>query len=631
LVLTRKIAYINLSSGKITEKVISKELRHRYLGGRGINMYHLYHYLSPKIDPLGSDNIFLVGTGLLTGIPALGAGRCDIAAKSPLTGAVGDSNIGGFFAPELRFAGFDHLVITGKADKPVYLWVNNGDIQVLDANHLWGQDTFETQNLIRSDHDDEEIKSLVIGEAGENLVRYACVRTGMKNSAGRTGMGCVMGSKNLKAIAARGTKDVEFTYPEELLDYCAEMNNMITSSRWARAQSKWGTLIIYSNTNTTGLIRTRNFQYNLLEDGENLEPEIMDNYTIGMSGCYGCSVHCRHRYVLKEGKHAHFGEGPEYTSLGAFGTMVGCKRMETVLIGNHLVNKYGIDTLEVGGIIAWAMELFEKGIITTELTDGLKLDWGNEEVLFELIRKIAYREGFGNVLADGFGPAITKIGKESEYYAMQIKGMSNLHSDERPTPSLALNIATATRGADHLRSRPAIDLYGLPEDLLEEIYGGPVSSDYTSYDGKSRMVWWQELLYAITDSIGTCKFQTVFCAVHAPKFEEFSKLIYLTSGMELLKSKLMEIGERIITTERLFNNREGFSRKDDWLPERFFKEPTPIGLPIIKDKKIDEVKFKSLIDEYYNLHGWDNNGIPTEKTIRKLGIDKTHSSENKME
>ncbi|MHA2155654.1 MAG: aldehyde ferredoxin oxidoreductase family protein [Candidatus Hodarchaeales archaeon] len=627
MVWNKKIAHINLSTGKVKIREISKSLRKQFLGGRGLNMYHLYHNLKAGINPLGPENTLLIGTGLLTGIPALGAGRCDIAAKSPLTGAVGDSNIGGFFAPELRFAGFDHLMITGKAEKPSYVWINDGEVSILDATHLWGKDTFETQDQIRSDHNDEQIKSLVIGKAGENLVRYANVRTGMKNAAGRTGMGCVMGSKNLKAIATRGTLDVEFAYPDKLLDYCSEMNNQITGSRWANAQSKWGTLIIYSNTNTTGLIRTRNFQLNLLEDGENLEPEVMDEYTIGMSGCYGCSVHCRHRYVLKDGPYAPlFGEGPEYTSLGAFGTMVGCKNMETVLVGNHLVNKYGIDTLEVGGIIAWIMELNEKGLLSEKLTDGLNLEWGNEEVVFELIKRISKREGdLGNILADGFLPAIAKIGKESDYYAMQIKGMSNLHSDERPTPSLALGIATSTRGADHLRSRPAIDLYGLPEDLLEEIYGAPMSSEYTSYKGKSRMVWWQELLYAVTDSIGICKFQTVFCAVHAPKFEEFSKLIEYTSALKISKPELMEIGERIVTTERMFNNREGFSRKDDKLPERFFKEPTTLGLPIVKGKKIDKEKFNSLIDKYYSLHGWDNNGVPNEETLQSLGIENKPS------
>jgi aldehyde:ferredoxin oxidoreductase len=452
----------------------------KYLGGRGINMYLLYNHLQPNTDPLSPYNELFIGAGLLGGIPCLGSGRCDIAAKSPLTGAVGDSNIGGFFGLELRLAGFDHLVFEDKAEKPVYVLVTDDEIAVKDASHLWGKDTFETQTAIRDDLDDPDVKSLVIGIAGENLVRFANVRTGMKNSAGRTGMGAVMGSKNLKAIAVRGTTSLEFSQPEELLDYCKQMNEMIMSTRWAKAQSKWGTMIIYSNTNTTGLIRTKNFQLNRLEEGQDLEPEVIDRYSIGTSGCYGCVVHCRHRYVLNEGPYAPlFGEGPEYTSLGAFGTMVNCKKMETILVANHLVNKYGIDTLETGGLIAWAMELYEKGILNEKQTDGLKLEWGDENVVFELIRKISLREGFGNVLADGFKPAIARIGKESEYYAIHVKGMSNLHSDERATPSFALGIATSTRGADHLRSRPAIDMYGLPEEMLQENYEGPVSSDYT--------------------------------------------------------------------------------------------------------------------------------------------------------
>jgi aldehyde:ferredoxin oxidoreductase len=626
MISNKKIAYINLSTKKIVQKPVPKEMRQMYLGGRGINMYLLYNHIKPHIDPLSPENVLLVGNGLLCGIPCLGSGRCDIAAKSPLTGAVGDSNIGGFFAVEMRLAGFDHLVITGKNEKPAFIWINDEEIEIKDASHLWGKDTFETQTTIRTDLDDEEVKSLVIGTAGEKLVKFANIRTGMKNSAGRTGMGAVMGSKKLKAIAVKGTGSIEFVYPEELLDYCKEMNKMIMDTRWAQAQSKWGTMVIFNNTNTTGLIRTRNFQLNRMEEGEDLEPENMDRYSIGMSGCYGCVVHCRHRYVLKEGEYAPlFGEGPEYTSLGAFGTMVGCPKMETILVANHLVNKYGIDTLETGGLIAWAMELYEKGIIDDKIADGLKLEWGNEEAVFELIRKIAEREGFGNILADGFKPAIAKIGKGSEYYAIHVKGMSNLHSDERPTPSFALGIATSTRGADHLRSRPAMDLYGLPEDTLEEIYEGKVSSDYTSYEGKSRMVWWQELLYAVTDSLGTCKFQTSFCAVHAPRWKEFSKLTQLTTGMKISKPQLMEIGERIYTLERMFNNREGFGRKDDALPERYFKEPTPIGLAIAKGKTIDKEMFNKMLDEYYELHKWDSNGAPKEETLKQLGLDKEPS------
>jgi aldehyde:ferredoxin oxidoreductase len=299
--------------------------------------------------------------------------------------------------------------------------------------------------------------------------------------------------------------------------------------------------------------------------------------------------------------------------------------METILVANHLVNKYGLDTLETGGLIAWAMELYEKGLINDEITEGLQLKWGDEDTVFELIRKIAYREGFGDTLADGFKPAIAKIGSDSEYYAIQVKGMSNLHSDERPTPSFALGIATSTRGADHLRSRPAIDMYGLPESMLKEIYGGSVASDYSSYNGKSRMVWWQERLYAVTDALGVCKFQTVFCAVHAPKWREFSNLIYYATGMTITEDELMKVGERIYTLERLFNIREGFSRKDDSLPERYFTEPTPIGLPVAKDKKINREKFEAMLNEYYDLHGWDTQGEPKPETLKDLNLSKEPS------
>ena len=623
MVFNRKIAYVDLSKKEVAIKDIPKKMRRMYLGGRGINTYLRYHLIKPGIDPMGPENVLLVGAGFLCAIPGLGSGRCDIAAKSPLTGAVGDANMGGFFAPELRFAGFDHLVVKGKADAPVYIWVHDGDIEIRDASHLWGKDVPETQETIRKDHRDDEIQCLVMGIAGENLVRFANVMTGMKNSGGRTGMGCVMGSKKLKAIAARGTMDLEFAHPEELLDYCREMNDKIMRTKWARAASRWGDLVIYSNTGNTGLVRVRNFQYNKMDKPEPLEPENMDEYSIGMAGCLACPISCRHRHILKEGPYAPFyDEGPEYTSQGAFGTEPDCPSMETVVVANHLVNKYGLDTLETGNMIAWAMELYEKGIIDEEKT-GVRLEWGNSEAVYEMIEKIAKREGFGDVLADGIKPAIKRIGKESEYYALHVKGMGNLHSDERPTPSLAFNIATSTRGADHLRGRPAIDLYGLPEKVLEEIYGGgPMSSLYTSYVGKSRMVWWQELLYSVVDSLGLCKYQTVFISVNSPKYEEWVNLLRYATGMEFSKEELMTIGERIYTAERMFNLREGFSRKDDTLPERFFKEKTKRGFPIVRNKKIDRKKFNEMLNEYYALHAWNEEGVPTEETLKKLGLDK---------
>jgi aldehyde:ferredoxin oxidoreductase len=631
MALDRKIAYIDLSTGEIHASPIPIELRKLYLGGRGLDMYLLYNHLEPSVDPLGPDNVLTVSAGLLVGTLASASARTHIGAKSPLTGFVGSSNMGGFFAPELRWAGFDHLVIRGKANGPVYLWIHDGEIDIRDASHLWGEDIPTTQELIQEELRDPEIKACCIGLAGENLVRFANVMTGVKNAAGRTGMGAVMGSKNLKAIAVRGTMDLAIRFPEEALEYNAKLIEHIGSTKFAQIMQKWGTMFIYGVTNTTGLVRVRNFQLNQ-QVGGNIEAEHIEDYALGTEGCYGCIIGCRHKYLIRDGPYAGtYAEGPEYTSQGAFGMEVGCNNFETVLIGNHLVNKYGLDTLETGSMMGWAMELYEKGILTDADTDGLKLEWGNDEAVLELVKCIAERRGLGDTLADGPLRAAERIGQDSLKYCIHVKGMSNLHSDERPTPSLALGIATASRGSDHLRSRPAIDLYHLPEHLLRKIYGGPkpydgpLSSDYTTYEGKARMVLWQEMLYEAVDCTGICKFHSIFLSPNLIGFEELSNLIYYNTGLELTPQEIWEVADRAYAVERLFNIREGLTRSDDWLPDRYFDEPTPIGLPIVRGKHLDRDRFRQLLDEYYELHGWDQDGVPTPETLKELGLHREPS------
>jgi aldehyde:ferredoxin oxidoreductase len=632
MALNRKIAYIDLSRKEITVKPIPIELRKLYLGGRGLDAYLLYNHIKPGCDPLGPENVALVSAGLLGGTPASASARTHIAGKSPLTGFIGSCNMGGFFAPELRWAGFDHLVIKGRAEKPVYLWIHNGIIEIKDASHLWGEDTFQTQDLIRKELKEEELQILCIGPAGERLVRFANVRTGFKNSGGRSGMGAVLGSKNLKAIAARGTMDIQIKFPEEALEYNKQLIDRIISTKFGQIMQRWGTMFIYAVTNTSGLIRCRNFQLNQLFGGEDIECERIDEYSIGTAGCFGCSIHCRHKYIIKKGPYAGiYGQGPEYTSQGAWGTEVGCNNFETILICNHLVNKYGLDTLETGSMIAWAMELYEKGILTERDTDGLKLMWGNDEAVIEMVKMIGERKGLGDILAEGPLRAAEKIGKDSFRYLIQVKGMSNLHSDERATPSLALGIATASRGSDHLRSRPAIDLYHLPLELLDRIYrtptpyDGPLSSDYTHYEGKPRQVQWHEMCYMAVDCLGICKFHTVFLSPNMPSFKEFSQLLRIITGLELSPLEIWEIADRAYTLERLFNIREGLTRAHDWLVDRYFDEPTLLGLEIARGKKLDREKFREMIDEYYRLHEWDENGVPKAQTLKRLGLDKEPS------
>jgi len=640
MALDRKIAYIDLSKGKIESKPIPLEIRKKFLGGRGLDAYLLYNHAPKGCDPLGPDNTLLISGGILTATCASATARTHIMAKSPLTGLLGSANMGGFFAPELAWAGYHHLVITKKKKKPVYLWIHNGTIEIRDASHLWGKTTTETQWAIREEMGDDEIKSAVIGQAGENLVRYANVMTGIKNAAGRTGMGCIMGSKNLKAVAVRGTMDIKIAHPIEALDYNKRFIDQITSAKVNKTQGALGTPFIWGATNSWGGVRTRNFQYNQLENADDIEPERIDEIateTMGpyhMAGCFGCQVHCRAQYKVPSGPYAgKYDEGPEYTSQGAFGAEPDCKKAETVLTGNHLVDQYGVDNLEIGSLISWAMELFELGIITTKETDGLDLRFGNDEALLEMIHRICQRKGWlGDVLADGGIPASRKIGKKSFDYLIQVKGMSNLHSDERGTPALALNVATASRGSDHLRSRPAIDLYHLPEKVLRKIYSspipydGPLSSEHTEYIGKPWQVFWQQNCYMAVDCLGICKYHTVFLGATLPNFEDWPKVIYYNTGLEFTPEEIWEVSERCNNIERLFNLREGLEREDpvkgDTLNHRYFDEPLKRGAPDIIGLTIDRKKFKKMVDEFYEHNGWDKKGVPTPETLRRLGLDQ---------
>jgi aldehyde:ferredoxin oxidoreductase len=637
--LNRKIAYIDLSTGDIQIRPIPLEVRRRFLGGRGLDAYLLFNHTRQGVDPLGPDNVLIISGGILTATCASATARTHVMAKSALTGMLGSANMGGFFAPELAWAGFHHLVIRGKASKPVYLYVHDGTIEIRDAAGVWGKSTTEAQWAIRRELGDEEVKSLVCGTAGEKLVRYANVMTGIKNAAGRTGMGCIMGSKNLKAVAARGTMDIQIAHPVEALEHNKKFIEQITSSKVNQTQGTLGTPFIWGATNSWGGVRTRNFQFNQLDYADDVEPERLDEIateTIGpyhMTGCFGCQVHCRAQYRIPSGPYAGvYEEGPEYTSQGAFAGEPGCRKALTVLVGNHLVDQYGVDNLEIGSIISWAMELFELGILTKEQTDGLDLSFGNDEALLEMVHRICQRKGWlGNVLADGGVAASEAIGKNSFEYLIQVKGMSNLHSDERATPGLALNIATASRGSDHLRSRPAIDLYHLPEPVLRKIYGspvpydGPLSSEHTEYIGKPWQVFWQENCYMAVDCLGICKYHTVFLGATHPNFEDWPKVIELNTGLRFTPREIWDVAVRANMMERLFNLREGLTRNDprkgDTLNHRYFDEPCRRGAPGVVGRTIDREKFKKMVDEFYVHKGLDGDGVPKPETLQRLGLD----------
>ncbi len=643
MALDRKIAYINLTTGEIEVKSIPLDVRRKFLGGRGLDAYLLLNHSKKGCAPLGPDNPLIVSGGILTATCASATARTHVMAKSPLTGLLGSCNMGGFFAPEMAWAGFHHLVIKGKAEKPSYIYIHDGEIEIRDAENVWGKTTTDTQWAIRDELNDQEVKSLVIGPAGENLVAFANVMTGIKNAGGRTGMGAVMGSKNLKAIACRGTMDIKIAHPIEALEYNKRFIDQITSAKVNKTQGTLGTPFIWGATNSWGGVRTRNFQYNQCEYADDIEPEAIDEIcedTMGpyhMSGCFGCQVHCRAQYRIPSGPlKGTYDEGPEYTSQGAFGGETDTPRAETVLVGNHLVDQYGMDNLETGSLISWAMELYEEGIISSKDTDGLDLRFGNDEAVLEMIERICFRKGkVADALANGGIPASKTFGKNSFDYLIQVKGMSNLHSDERATPALALNIATSSRGSDHLRSRPAIDLYHLPEKVLRKIYSspipyeGPLSSEHTEYIGKAWEVFWQENCYMGVDCLGICKYHTTFLGATLPNFEDWPKVLYYNTGLEFTPEELWDIAERCNMVERLFNLREGLTRDDlekgDMINHRYFDEPCRRGAPDVVGLTIDREKFTVMIDEFYEHKGLDKKGKPKAKTLKRLGLENEPS------
>ncbi|MDA8211545.1 MAG: aldehyde ferredoxin oxidoreductase family protein [Clostridia bacterium] len=601
-----KLALVNLSSGEVTITCTPQQLVEKYLGGRGLNMYYLHKLLKPGVDPLSSDNVLIIGAGLLTGTLAPNSSRINITAKSPESGILGDANMGGFFGAEMRLAGFDRLIILGKAPAPVYLYLEDGELEIRPADPYWGYNVNDTQKLLRRDIG-SDIQVACISRAGEKLVRMACVMTGIKNAAGRGGMGAVMGSKNLKAVVARGNQGLEVHDAPGLFQTRLELQNYLRNSKVCQVLGKVGTPLLYENSNRLGAIRTHNSQLNSFADSLNASE--VEKFTEKMVSCYNCVVHCRHRNILG-------GEGPEYSTLALLGANCGIANTAQVIELNNLVNDLGLDSSSTGTIIPWAIELYQQGIIDENLT-GRPLEFGDFGLVKSLIEDIAERQGFGNLLAEST-QAVKIFGEQSKDYLIAVKGLpqSDPH-DIRYIKSFALGIAVSSRGADHLRGRPTLDILDLPGELTEKIYGSAVSPDPTAYDTKEKMVYYHENMYAVTDCLGICKFVChSFNSPHLLRREHFSTLIEEATGLEFSPEDLLEAGKRVLDLERLINLGEGVTRADDTLPKRYFDEEMPAGNT--KGHKIDRKQFEGLLSRYYRLRNWDENGRPAPERVAEI-------------
>jgi len=623
----QQICFINLSRQEVKGMRVPPEIRSRFLGGRGINIYLLYRHAAHQTGALDPNNPLIIGAGLLSGTAAPTAARCSISGKSPETGLLGDSNIGGYFAAQLRKSGYDHLVIQGKASAPSYLYLEGGRVEVKDAAGLWGKDTLEALHRLQELHG-KSCQSLVIGPAGENLVRFATVRHGKKNTAGRTGMGCLMGSKNLKAIVVKGGRPPTVKHPEDMARYAGELRRLLEESRTSKALHRYGTPFLYDLHNLRGILRTRNAQFSQFKEGRGLRSSQLRNYYTHSRGCFSCPIKCQHSYKMTDPDKGEItGHGLEYGVIGALGPICGLQDLGALLRINDLLNRCGLDASSTGNLIAWVLELFQRGILTAQDTGGLPLNWGDEEAITALIEQIVARRGLGDILAGGAKAAAARFGPESRKYLIWSKYLPQSDSvDLRAYRGFALGVATATRGADHLRSRPTMEAMNLTSEELTSVYGRRVPTDPTAYEEKAHMVWWSEINFALGDALGICRFSQKFNNINHLGLAEFSRLIYYALGLSISTEELLKIGERIITLERLFLQREGIDRRHDSLPDRYFDEPLSSGP--FKGQRLDREAFNGMLDDYYRIHGWDLvTGNPTVKAIRDLGLDMAATGE----
>ncbi len=620
-----RYARINLTKRKVKIEKTPKTIIKGFLGGTGFCAKILYDEISREIDPLSPENKLIVATGPVTGSGFPPSGRYMLASKSPLTGIWGESHAGGFFGPEIKFCGFDYLIIEGRAEKPVYLLLTDLNIEILDAKDLWGKNTLETTSIIRETHGDE-FKVACIGQAGENLVRFACVINDLYRAAGRTGMGAVMGSKRLKAIAAHGTMPVTPYNPDLFQEFVKEAIYMSTEGKWGKAAAeslgKYGTPNLVSAINEIGRFPTKNHYTGVFDRADKIGPEVIrSKYRVKREACYGCVIACKYISQIKTGKYAGtYTGGPEYETIFAFGSNCLNDNIESIIHANMLCNHYGLDTISTGKVISWAMECHEHGLLDG-WEDGLDLSWGNEDTIITLIHRIASREGLGKLLSLGVKRASEVVGNGTERFAMHVKGMEISGQDGRAHKSIGLTHAISVRGADHLRSLCTVDELGYIE-IAEERFGkerAPEICNLLTEKYKGIIVKDQEDFFAIVDSLITCKYGTMWPPIFY--FDFYAKLLPPLTGIQEFSTvkQLRLIAERIVTLKRLFNIREGLTRKDDTLPQRFLEEKMPDG-----PAKGQTVNLKQMLDEYYKERNWDlETGLPTEKELERLGLAPT--------
>ncbi len=601
-----KILRVDLTNRKAEIQRLDKDLCRRYVGGSGLGTKILYDETNAKTDPLGPENLLIFMTGPLTGTGVPGSGRHEVVFKSPLTGIFARSGAGGSWGVDLKRAGFDGVVLTGKAEEPIYLWIHNKRLEFRKANHLWGKDTYET-NTVLSDETDRRATSAVIGPAGERLARIAgiCHNGRHARMAGRCGGGAVMGSKNLKAVVVYGAQKIEVAESQRLKDYVREVLPHIKKA--TKSLGELGTAGGIEGYEMIGNFPHKNWTLsNWGEGASKISGEQMAKTILtGRYTCRHCPVACGRVVRVVDGPFAPVdGGGPEYETIAALGSLCLVDSLEAIAQANQLCNRYGLDTMSTGAAIAFAMEAYEKGLITRQDTEGIELKWGDSRALVEMVKKIGEREGIGKLLGEGTRKAALEIGRNSIEFAPNVKGLEPSYHDPRCFFSQALSYATTNRGACHNGS------WSHPYEmtLSQPDLGISEPQDRHQIDGKVELTVKLQNLMCVFDSLVLCKFMQVGNAVPVCFMRDFLNLV---TGWDIDIAEFMRTGERIFNLQRLYNVRSGVSRKDDFLPPRF--------LTLKRDKgKLPPMG--SLLSEYYEYRGWGEDGEPLPQKIRELDL-----------
>lgn len=618
-----KILKINLSTKTSSVEIISdKELIRKTLGGRGLATYIYLRDSDLSLDPFDERSPLIIASGSMTGTAFPSSGRMSIIFKSPMTGSFFKTNVGGHFGAGLKFAGYDILIVTGKSKTPCYILLSDDTIEIKDASPLWGMDNRTLYETLRDEYQDDSLEITSIGPAGENKVMFSSIHTSIYNAAARGGGGALMGDKKLKCIAVRGKHFVEYADPERFQKAKERICKKMDEVPGVIPLTTYGTSVGVESTNANGAFPVRNFQENHIDNCNNLTGQnlVESGLLKNRIGCFSCSVSC-HRYcTIDEGRFkGTFGGGPEYETLNSLGAGCGSTDIESVLKANEYCNIYGMDVISTGSAIQWLMECKQRGLVTDDIADGLDLSWGNGDTVAALARKIAFREGVGDFLADGVKRASEKLGGGSEKWAIQAKGLEQSRVETRAAFGYALAFAINSRGPDHLNTEVLAEFGGDAAgiELIKRITGSEKYAYSTTTEKRPEIVRWHEDIYAAGDSMGLCAFPTT-AQFWVNEFD-MAELFSAASGIEMTGEDILKAGQRTILLERMCVATMGFDRDFDKLPYRLMNEEMKNAKhphPINSSEMLEPMK-----DKYYSLHGWDiEHGWPTEETIQAMGL-----------